>query len=53
MKDVTTLQKNGRVTIPKHIREAMGLEAGDRVDITVKDDGNVYIRKLQNSLEKQ
>jgi antitoxin PrlF len=37
-----TLTSKGQVTIPKEIRDAMGLEAGSMVDF-VQRDGVVYL----------
>jgi len=39
MHEITTTLKTdniGRVMIPKHIRDAMGIEPGDLVEITIK-----------------
>lgn len=41
----TTLTIKGQVTIPKHIRDAVGLKPGSRVEFAVTDDGQVIIRK--------
>jgi AbrB family looped-hinge helix DNA binding protein len=41
----TTLTIKGQVTIPKHVRDAVGLKPGSRVDFAVTDDGQVIIRK--------
>jgi AbrB family looped-hinge helix DNA binding protein len=40
----TTLTSKGQVTIPKHIREALGLEPGSRVEFDVDDQGRVVIQ---------
>ncbi len=31
----------GQITIPKAVREALGVEAGDRVEFVVREDGVV------------
>ncbi len=39
MQEITTTLKVdsiGRVMIPKHVREAMGIDPGDLVEITIK-----------------
>jgi AbrB family looped-hinge helix DNA binding protein len=36
-----TLTSKGQVTIPKEIREALGLETGHRVSFQVREDGVV------------
>lgn len=39
----TTITSKGRVTIPKVIRDAMGLRPGDRVRFVRRDDGTVVV----------
>ncbi len=41
----TTLTIKGQVTIPKQIREALGLTPGASVDFAVNDQGQVVIRR--------
>ena len=41
----TTLTVKGQVTIPKHIRDAVGLTPGTRVEFVIDDRGNVVIEK--------
>lgn len=40
----STLSSKGQVTIPKEIREALGVDTGDRVLFVVREDGVVEIR---------
>ena len=40
----TTITVKGQVTIPKHIRDALGLTPGSRVEFSV-EDGRVVLRK--------
>ena len=44
----TTLTVKGQVTIPKHIREALGLKPGMPVDFAVNRDGEVVIREAED-----
>lgn len=37
----STLTSKGQITIPKQVRDALGLEAGDRVSFRVREDGVV------------
>ena len=39
-----TLTSKGQVTIPKAIREALGLKAGDSIAFELVDDGRVEMR---------
>ena len=39
----TTLTSKGQVTIPKAVRDELGLRVGDRVAFRVLDDGTVVV----------
>jgi AbrB family looped-hinge helix DNA binding protein len=39
-----TLTSKGQITLPKAIRDLLRLDAGDRVDFIVRDDGTVVLR---------
>ena len=39
----TTITSKGQVTIPKHIRDALGLRPGSAVDFAVDDQGQVVL----------
>jgi AbrB family looped-hinge helix DNA binding protein len=40
----STLTTKGQVTIPKAVRDALGVHAGDRVSFVVREDGVVELR---------
>lgn len=40
----TTLTSKGQVTIPKHIRDALGLGPGSAVDFELDEQGRVVLR---------
>jgi len=42
---IMTITTNGRVTIPKKVRDAAGLKPGDRVEVRATASGGVYIEK--------
>lgn len=42
----TTLTSKGQVTIPKKIRETLGLGPGSQVDFDVDEQGRIIIRKV-------
>ena len=48
----TTVTSKGQVTIPKPIREYLGLEEGSQVDFEYTADGQVYLRPVK-SLSKR
>ena len=41
----TTITVKGQVTLPKSVREAVGLKPGDKVDVHATATGGVYIEK--------
>ncbi len=42
----STLTSKGQVVIPKTIRDRLKLEAGDRLDFILQEDGDILIRPL-------
>lgn len=44
----TTLTSKGQVTIPLHIRNALGLEAGTKVEFAVNQQGEVVLRRIDH-----
>jgi len=40
----STVTSKGQVTIPKSIRRALGVAAGDRLDFHLEDEGRVVVR---------
>lgn len=46
----TTLTRKGQVTIPKRIRDRLKLEAGDRVEFVLREDGKVEMMPLYPSI---
>jgi antitoxin PrlF len=60
MSSDSTLTSKGQTTIPKQIRESLGMKAGDRMTFTLLPDGVVLMRvktksvmKLAGSLHKK
>lgn len=49
----TTLSVKGQVTIPKHIRDALGLKPGMPVDFAVNQGGEVVIHRAQVSARRK
>lgn len=41
----TTMTVKGQVTIPKKVRDALGLSPGDGVEFGVNEDGQVVVHK--------
>lgn len=47
----STLTSKGQVTIPKSIRDGLGVKAGDRITFTVMPDGVVLMRPKSRSIK--
>ena len=41
-----TLTTKGQVTIPKEIREHLGVDTGDRLSFVVQEDGTVVVKPI-------
>jgi AbrB family looped-hinge helix DNA binding protein len=48
----TTLTSKGQATIPKHIRDRLGLKAGSRLVFEVNKDGELVLRPVDDSALK-
>ena len=45
-----TVTSKGQTTIPKNVREAAGLRAGDRIHFAVLEDGTIIVRVKNRSV---
>jgi antitoxin PrlF len=50
MTTAATLTTKGQTTIPKEIRESLGMKAGDRMTFTLMPDGTVVMRVKNKSI---
>lgn len=48
----TTIDRAGRVVIPKEVRRAAGLQPGDNIEVMLKD-GDVVIRQVEAQMRLQ
>ncbi len=46
----TTITSKGQVTIPKPVRDALDLSAGDRVEFLVEPDGTIKVMPVTASV---
>jgi antitoxin PrlF len=46
----STLTSNGRTTVPKPIREALGIKSGQRLQWRMADNGSVSVRAQESAL---
>ena len=44
-----TITSKGQITLPKAIRERLGLSTGDQVDFRVEDDGSITVVSVKRS----
>ena len=44
MPGATTLTSKGQITVPREIRDRLGLKAGDKLTFTLLSDGTVVVR---------
>ena len=49
----TTITVKGQVTVPKHIRAALGLVPGTPVGFALNDEGEVVLRAARRSRRRQ
>jgi AbrB family looped-hinge helix DNA binding protein len=47
-----TVTSKGQVTIPKRIRERLGLDAGTELEFTVNEDGSLTVRPKRPAMER-
>jgi AbrB family looped-hinge helix DNA binding protein len=48
----TTVTRKGQVTVPKQIRDALGINPGTQVAFEVNKDGEVVLRKARKTHRK-
>lgn len=48
---VAVLTSKGQVTIPKAVRDAMGLSMGDKLEFIVSDDGAAVLRPVTKRVD--
>jgi antitoxin PrlF len=46
-----TITSKGQVTIPKEIRDSLMLHAGDRIDFTVTENGEVLLKPITRRVD--
>lgn len=44
MADATTMTSKGQVTVPREIRDRLGLKSGDKMVFTMLSDGTIVMR---------
>ncbi len=46
-----TLTTKGQITLPKQVRDTLGLETGDRVDFVMQPDGRYDVVPIKSSIK--
>ena len=49
---ITTISEDGQVTIPKPILEKLGVETGDKVDLSFNPNGELVVRKANGDVRE-
>ncbi len=47
-----TLTTKGQVTIPKEVREHLGVDTGDRLSFVVQEDGTVLVKPITHHVRE-
>jgi antitoxin PrlF len=50
---VSKITSKGQVTIPRRLRNYLGLEPGSEVDFELAEDGRVFVKTLNNVPESR
>lgn len=50
--DSATVTSKGQVTIPKQIRDELGLSAGTEVEFILEKDGTIRVQRKEPALER-
>jgi len=45
---IATVTSKGQVTLPKEIRDALGIDAGAKLDFRLTDDARIEVRKVDD-----
>ena len=51
--EVATMTSKGQITVPKPIRQALGVEAGAKVAFELEDDGRVVVTRADGDTEHE
>jgi len=47
-----TVTRKGQVTIPKPVRDRLGIGPGSKIDFEVAEDGRAFLRRVEKSTVK-
>jgi AbrB family looped-hinge helix DNA binding protein len=46
---IATISEDGKVEIPETLREQLGIDAGDKVDLSLNEKGELVVRKAKKT----
>src|SRR5438309_11546449 len=49
---IATVTSKGQTTIPKAVREFLGIRPGDRIDFVVRSDGSVVVKPAKTHVSE-
>jgi antitoxin PrlF len=47
-----TVTSKGQVTVPKQVRDRLGIKPGSKVDFEIAEDGRAFLRNLAHSVAR-
>ena len=47
---IATLTSKGQITIPREVRDRLGLAEGDKLEFSIEEDGSVTLRPVTASV---
>jgi len=47
-----TVTSKGQVTVPKQVRDRLGIKPGSKVDFEIAEDGRAFLRRVGNRIVK-
>lgn len=51
IRKLATITSKGRITLPKSIRQALGVDAGGKVSFELREDGKVIVSRVETDHE--
>lgn len=49
---LATLTSKGQVTVPKKVRDSLCLQAGDKVEFIITDNGGAFVRPVTKKVDE-
>ena len=49
--NITTVSSKGQITLPKHVRDHLTVDPGDRVQFLIDSDGNVTVWPVNEDIK--